>query len=187
MANLPKTTTISGVCKIRFVEKFKRYELDAGLRLGGNKKYRRQFKTKQEAMAHAELLKVKIRNEGLSGFQLSQEDQIDAANALRKAREYEITLTDAVDFYANFHQSPGAEITFKDLVIRFREQLEENRAKGEGVSDRTLSDYRSRHKKLADQFGSINLASFSHKEHWIPFSQKLGKASRRFETTLGSF
>ena len=26
----------------------------------------------------------KIRNEGLSGFQLSQEDQIDAANALRK-------------------------------------------------------------------------------------------------------
>ena len=52
------------------------------------------------------------------------------------------------------------------------------------MSDRTLSDYRSRHKKLADQFGSINLASFSHKEHWIPFSQKLGKASRRFENHL---
>lgn len=184
MAKLTKPTTIAGVCKIRFVEKFNRYELDAGLRLGGPKKYRVQFRTKQEAIAHAELLKVKIRNEGLSGFQLSQEDQIDALNALNKAKEYKISLMDAVDFYANFHQSSGAEMTFKDLVIRFKEQLEENRAKGEGVSDRTLSDYRSRHKKLADQFGSISLASFSHTKHWIPFSRKLCKASRRYENHL---
>ena len=48
----------------------------------GDKKHRIQFKNKGDALAHAELLKVKIKNEGRR-FQISQEQQLDAEKALK--------------------------------------------------------------------------------------------------------
>ena len=62
-------------------------------------------------------------------------------------------------------------MTFGGLVDDYRDMLESKRAKGEGVADRTYSDYKSRHNKLKDQFEDIKLISFSHLKHWEPFSR----------------
>ena len=56
-----KAIEIEGVGKIRFLSKINRWELDAGKKLNGTLKYRRQFKELSEAKHHAELLKVKLK------------------------------------------------------------------------------------------------------------------------------
>ena len=179
-----KPIRIKGVCVIRYVPKFDKYEVDAGLKLGGTKKHRKRCATKQEALAYADQLKVRIKNHGLSAFKLSAEEQADAEKALKVARPLGVSLEDALKFYAQYHEQRGADMTFHDLVSDFRDKLDDDRAKGEGVKDRTYQDYKYRHQRLADEFGDISLISFSHEKHWLPLSRKLGTASRRFENHL---
>lgn len=179
-----KPITIKGVCVIRYIPKTNNYEVDAGLKLGGPRKHRVRCATKQEALTYADLLKTRIKNHGLSGFKLTSEQQHDAEKALKIARPLDVSLEDALKFYAQYHQQPGAEMTFEDLVTDFRNKLDDDRAKGEGVKDRTYQDYKYRHQRLADEFGDIALISFHHEKHWLPLSRKLGTASRRFENHL---
>jgi len=184
MQKKSKNITVKGVCVIRYNAKFDKYDVDAGLKLGGPKKHRKRCATKQEALAHADLLKVQIKNYGLSGFKLSAEEQADAEKALKIAKPLDVSLSEAMKFYAQYHEQPGAKMTFADLVTNFRHQLEDDRAKGEGVKDRTFQDYKHRHKRLADELGDVSLITFSHEKHWLPLSRKLGTSSRRFENHL---
>ena len=71
-------------------------------------------------------------------------------------------------FYAQYHEQPGAKMTLADLVTNFRHQLEDDRAKGEGVKDRTFQDYKYRHKRLADELGDVSLITFSHENIGYP-------------------
>ena len=66
---------------IRFIATREKFEVDAGFRLGGEKKHRKWFKSLPEAKAYAEQINIRLLNEGLSGFSLSKEDQIDAQKA----------------------------------------------------------------------------------------------------------
>ena len=75
-------------------------------------------------------------------------------------------------------------MTFGELVDDYRSKLDLDRFKGEGVADRTYSDYNSRHNRLKDEFLNIRLISFSHIKHWEPLSRKLKEASRRYENHL---
>ena len=184
MPKKSKTISINGVCVIRYVPKVDKYEVDAGLKLGGTTKHRKRCATKQEALAYADQLKVKIKNHGFSAFKLSAEEQADAEKALKVARPLGVSLEDALRFYAQYHEQRGADMTFDDLVEDFRDKLDDDRAKGEGVKDRTYQDYKYRHQRLADEFGGISLISFSHEKHWLPLSRKLLTASRRFENHL---
>ena len=152
--------------------------------LAVNGKHRKWFKSLPEAKAYAEQINIRLANEGLSGFSLSKEDQIDAQKALKIAKPLGVTLTGALSFYAEFHSLKGAEMTFGELVDDYRSKLDLDRSKGEGVADRTYSDYKSRHNRLKDEFTNIRLISFSHINHWEPFSRKLRKASRRYENHL---
>ena len=69
--------------------------------------------------------------------------------------------------------------------MAFGELVDDHRANwtmtepGEGVADRTYSDYKSRHNRLKDEFSSIKLIAFSHIDHWETFN--VSKASRRYE------
>ena len=179
-----KTVTIEGVCVIRHKPQNDKWELDAGLKLGGTKKYRQTFATLDLAKVKAEQIKTKLKNEGIKGFSLTRDEQIDAEKALKLAKPIDVSLTDAVKFYVEHHQLKGAEMTFANLVDDYRSKLDDDRAKGEGVADRTYSDYKSRHNRLKSEFTNITLISFSYNDHWLSLSRQLGTASRRYENHL---
>ena len=179
-----KTVTIEGVCVIRHKPQNDKWELDAGLKLGGTKKYRQTFATLDLAKVKAEQIKTKLKNEGIKGFSLTRDEQIDAEKALKLGKVVDVSLTEAMKFFVEHHQLKGAEMSFADLVHDYWSKLDDDRAKGEGVADRTYSDYKSRHNRLKVEFSDIKLISFSFNDHWIALSRQLGTASRRYENHL---
>ena len=164
--------------------------VDAGTRVSevdpktGTKKRDRQYcKTREEAETLAQQLKTKLKNQGIRGFRLSPEQQIDAEKALKIIEPLKVSLTEAVEFYAEYHQSVGSEMTFGDLVDHFRSTLEDERARGEGVKDRTLQDYDSGMVNLNPTWVSSPHHVFLLKD-WEPLSRQLGRSSRRYENHL---
>mgnify|MGYP001432317779 FL=1 len=103
---------------VRYLVSRDKYEVDAGNRLGGAKKYRRWFKTEAEARGHAETLKIRLKNEGLSGFKLSREDQVDAEKAL-KILDGRGSLEQACEFYIRYLGTNGSDLNVAQLVDEF--------------------------------------------------------------------
>ena len=176
---------------IRFHKQSNSWLVDVGTKIsqpdpktGVKERIRKYFKSKQEAEVCAEQYRIKRKNQGLSAFTLSRDEQFDAERALKILKPTGVSLEEAAAFFAEYHELKGAEMTFGGLVDDYRDMLEAKRAKGEGVADRTYSDYKSRHNKLKDQFEDIKLISFSHLKHWEPFSRTLGKSSRRYENHI---
>ena len=156
-----KVIIIEDVCRIRFVPKFDRYEVDAGLKLGGSSKHRKQFKKKEEALVYAEQLKIRLKNEGLSGFKLNREELMDAEKGL-KLLNGKASLEDACKFYLQFNSLNKPDMLVSELVDEFLEVKEKQSALGErGASKSTLQDYKYRLGTLKDHFGSIKLLSFN--------------------------
>ena len=93
-----------------------KFEVDAGYRLGGEQKHRKWFKTLEEAKTYAEQINIRLKNEGLSGFSLTSEEQIDAQKALKTVKGLGVTLTGALSFYTQNFILKGAEMTFGELV-----------------------------------------------------------------------
>ena len=82
---------IEGVCIIRHVAKNDKWEVDAGLKLGGTKKHRKRFKSKERGTASlVNNLKVKLRNQGTSAFKLTTAQQVDAEQALKALEETKV-------------------------------------------------------------------------------------------------
>lgn len=164
-----KTVVIDKVCIIRYILKNDKWELDAGLKLGGTKKYRKRFKTLDEAKVHAELLKVRIKNEGLGGFKLSRAEQIDAERAL-KVLKGRSTLQEACEFYIRYHGDDCSDINIGQLVDKFIDHKERQKLLGEkGASDRTIKDYKHRLSLLASQFHTLPIKEFRERDFddWI--------------------
>jgi integrase len=176
---------------IRFHEPRNSWVVDAGTKLsepdpktGNKKRVREYYKTKGEAENRADQMRTELKNYGIKAFKLTNEQRIDAEKALKITEPLGISLFEAVSFYAEYHELKGAEMSFAELVSDHYKKLEADRVKGQGVADRTLSDYKSRHQRLSDEFGEIKLISFSHIDHWEPFSRKLGTSARRYENHL---
>ena len=68
----------------------------------------------------SEQIKIRLKNEGLSGFKLTQEQQVDAQQALKIVKPFNVSLTEAVSFYEEYHELKGAEMTFGELVDDYR-------------------------------------------------------------------
>jgi integrase len=155
-----KPIEIEGVCLIRYVPNFDRWELDAGLKFGGKSKYRKQFKSLNEAKVHAEQLKARLKNEGLGGFKLSRSQQVDAEKAL-KILDSKATLVEACKYFMSYNSLPDSKRTISSLVIEFLNYKEKQKMLGEkGASDRTIKDYKHRLGLLSEQFGSISINEF---------------------------
>jgi integrase len=154
---------------IRYLASRDKFEVDAGTRLGGTKKYRRWFKTEAEARGHADTLKIRLKNEGTAGFKLSREEQIDAEKAL-KTLDGRGTLQEACEFFIRYLGENGSNLNVKELVDEFIENKERQRLLGEkGASERTIKDYRHRLGLLSEHFKSIPLNEFRERdfEDWI--------------------
>lgn len=169
---------------IRFIEKSRNWELDAGLKFGGDKKYRKRFKTLEEAKVHAQKLLIRLKNDGLNGFKLSSAEQLDATNAYEIISGLNVNLVQTAKFYKDCLNQNGSSMSVSDLIDDFLERKSNDREKGEGVRDRTISDYRSRYKRLKSEIGHVQLIEFSHIKHWEPLSKKFGTASRKQENYI---
>ena len=154
---------IEGVCIIRHVPKNDKWEVDAGLKLGGTKKHRKRFKTKEEAITYGELLKVKLRNQGTSAFRLTTAQQVDAEQALKVLEETKFsTLLEAVEFSKRYAGKNLTDITIAELVNEFRDMKESERTRDlRGASEATLHEYKYRHGLLSDHFGDILVREFT--------------------------
>ena len=186
MTKIQKTyrTLKRGACTIRFLSKQNRWELDAGLKLGHDKRYRRWFKTKEEALVKADKVNLKLKQCGVNGFKLSPSETLEAVNAFQRIGAYEVRLNEVIEFYETHHQLKGANMSVRDLINDRLQFLNDERIKGEGVSDRTLSDYKCRYYRLAEYVGDISLVDFSFEKHWVPLSRMLCSSARRYENHL---
>ena len=165
---------IKGVCTIRHIAKNDKWEVDAGLKLGGTKKRRKRFKSKEEALTYSELLKSKLRNEGISAFKLTAAQQVDAEQALKVLKETKFTtLLQAVEFTRKFAGQNLSDITINELVNEFRIMKESERDRGlRGASEATLQEYKYRHGLLSDQFGEMLVREFSEDDFKPLFASK---------------
>ena len=179
-----KKYVIKGLGVIRFLEKTRNWELDAGLKFFPTKKYRKYFETLELAKTNAQKLVIKLKNEGLNGFKLSSEEQLDASSALKIVDGFNVNLTQAAQFYVALSEQRGSQMSMSDLIGDFLDQKSFDREKGEGVKDRTFSDYKSRYSRLKNEIGEIKLIEFSKVKHWEPLSKKMGTASRKWENYL---
>ena len=160
---------IHGVCTIRYVKKFNRYELDAGLKLGGTRRHRKQFKRKVDALNYAKELQERLDEQGFCGFTLSREQQVDAENAL-KLLDGRCSLLQACKFFARYAGEHASNLSVSRLVSEFLDYKERQRLLGaKGASERTINDYRHRLGLVADQFKEVPLAEFREREFedWI--------------------
>ncbi len=162
-----KNIVIEGICTIRHIEKNDKWEVDAGLKLGGTKKHRKRFKSLSDAKLHSEQLKVKLRNQGKNAFKLSTAQQVDAEQALKALKKTKFTtLLHAVEFAQRYAGEHVTDMTIAELVQEFREMKEtERRHNLRGASEATLLEYKYRHGLLADHFGQILVREFTE-EHF---------------------
>jgi hypothetical protein len=56
-----KKTIKRGACTIRFLKKANRWEVDAGLKLGHSKRFRRWFETKEKAVVYADKINLRLK------------------------------------------------------------------------------------------------------------------------------
>lgn len=169
-----KNIVIEGICIIRHVSKNDKWEVDAGLKLGGAKKHRKRFKSKVEALTHAEILKSKLRNQGTDAFKLTPAQQVDAEHALQMLKETKFsTLLDAVKFSKKYAGKNLTDKTIAELVKEFREMKESERDRDlRGASEATLSEYKHRHGLLEDRFGDMLVREFTVDDFQPLFAKK---------------
>jgi integrase len=168
------SVVIEGVCTIRHIAKNDKWEVDAGLKLGGDKKHRKRFKSKEEASTYAELLKGKLRNQGTSAFRLTTAQQVDAEQAFKALKETKFTtLLQAVEFTKRFAGKHLSDITITELVNEFREMKESEQTRNlRGASEATLHEYKYRHGLLADHFGKMLVREFTEDDFKPLFAKK---------------
>ena len=169
-----KAEKIAGVGVIRFKGDRNNWELDVGLKLGGNKKHRQRFKTLEEARVGAEIIRAKLKNQGTDGFKLTREQQVDAETALSILKQTKFdSLTDALEFVQRYAGNELSDITVGELIEKFRQKKEEEQAQDlRGASVATLQEYKYRHGLLNDYFGDKLVREFTEKDFKPLFSSK---------------
>lgn len=145
---------------IRQIVDRNKFEVDAGFRLGGTKKHRKWFASLQEAKTYAEQIKIRLKNEGLEGFSLTKEQQVDAEKALRILNS-KASLTEACKYFMSFNNMNESNKSIAALVDEFLLHKDKQRLLGEkGASERTINDYKHRLGLLSNQFGSSKINEF---------------------------
>lgn len=180
------TKIFKDTCVIRYYPKFKRYEVDAGLKLGGTKRYRKQFKNKRDALIHAQELKERLDLEGQNGFRLSREQQIDAEVALGLLNG-RTSLKIACEYYMKFHGNERSDLTVAELVREFMDHRDKMAVfDSRGSSERTYKDYYYRLGLLKGAFGNKEVVSFNE-EDFIAWLRRRGGARGMIRTTKALF
>ena len=154
--------------RIRYFKPRNNYVVDAGIKISPidpktrkKKRIREYYPTLEEAEVFAEKCRVKLKNEGLGGFSLTKEQQVDAEQALSVLNS-KATLTQACEYFMRFNNLNESNKTINSLVEEFIDHKDKQRMLGEkGASERTINDYKHRLGLLCSEFGSKQINEFS--------------------------
>jgi len=151
-----------------------------GLRING-KRVRKFFKTKKDAATWLEQTKTKIANEGLSALTLRDDLRIMAVQCAEQLKPYGKTLTHATAFYIDYLKRTERSCTFAELVASFIAAKTKD-----GVSDRYLSDLRTRFGRVTQDFGPRKVATIEAREidDWLRDLPLSPQSRNNFRTVL---
>ena len=148
-------------------------------------KYRKRFKSLSDAQLHSEQLKIRLRNQGIGAFRLTEAQQVDAQQALKALKKTKFsTLLQAVEFAQRYAGEHLTDMTVSELVQLFREMKETERKQDlRGASEATLLEYKYRHGLLENHFGEIFESTEAHFKPLFEsknYSPKLNKTKTLF-------
>lgn len=151
-----------------------------GLRING-KRVRKFFKTKKDAATFVEQTKTKLANEGLAALTIGDDVRIMAVQCADQLRPFGKTLADATAFYIDYLQRTERSCTFAELVASFTAAKTKD-----GVSDRYLSDLRTRFGRVIQDFGPRKVATIEAREidDWLRDLPLSPQSRNNFRTVL---
>src|SRR5262249_30725851 len=137
------------------------YMLDA--RIGGTGQ-RLFYKSRQEAEAKAQQLRIARKNQGADAVQFPERLRTEAIECSEKLAPFKKSLRDAVNFYLPHLLAENRTCAIKELV----DQLIQAR-KTDGGSSRYLEDLRGRLGMFAAFFEGKKVSEFTAPEinHWL--------------------
>lgn len=143
----------------------------------------RQFKSREEAESFAELMVVQRKNNGLSVFNLNEDQRADARRAVEilSAAKVEMTLTGAVQFYLKHARPAAGDISVTDLVEKY---LDSKRRKK--LRPRSLSDLEHRLSVFGRFFENrlVKEISVDEVEQWLFRDEEWSNQTRRNYRTV---
>jgi len=147
--------------KVKYETGAHAYMLDA--RIGGTGP-RLFYRSRQEAEAKAQQLRIERKNQGADAVQFPERLRTEAIECSEKLAPFKKTLRDAVNFYLPHLLAENRTCTINELV----DQLIQAR-KTDGASERYLSDLRSRLGMFVAFFTGKKVSEFTAPEinHWL--------------------
>ena len=162
--------------RIRYFKARNNYVVDAGIKIspidpktGVKKRIREYYSTLEEAEIFADQCRAKLKNEGIAGFSLTKEQQVDAEKAL-KILNSKASLSEACEYFMRFNNLKESNKTILSLVQEFLDHKDKQSMLGEkGASERTINDYKHRLGLLSNKFGKLKINEFKEDQflNWI--------------------
>ena len=161
-----------------------KFKVDTTSRLGRREQKIRD--TRDEAEILCEQYRVRLKNEGIHGFELDASEQKDAKQAMGIAAALGFSsLTEALQKLEVYHKPAGGECS----VVKFRDEFLKHYTKqhDDGVfSSRTLSSYRSKTDPLRKQFGTMQIRELNGPAVWTEL-KRLSRTRGWGRGTLASY
>ena len=178
---------------IRYNESRKNFVVDVGTKLskpdpetGKKRRVREYFKNKAEAKTFAEQCRIKLKNQGVAGFKLSNQELVDAEQAL-KILNGKTTLSLACEHYIKFHSLPEKAISTAEMISEFLKYKTTTGAiVDKAPSERTINDYKHRLGLVQKSFGQVAINQFSE-NHFLEWLSVRGDARGLIRTTKALF
>lgn len=160
------------------------WRVEVGARVTGDKRIIRQFPTEEEAKTYAQGMHGQRENHGVRGFALSDDQRVDAVQALEVLAPFGVNLKEAAEFYAKHAKPPAGDRTVSEVVAELLD-FKETRQK---ARPRYLMDLKSRLGRFAATFGErmIKDVRSDEIEEWLFSDKALGDLSRdNYRRALG--
>ena len=135
-----------------------------GLRNNNGKRARLFFKTKSDATAELDRLKIKFRGAGEKALEVTDELRLAALKCARRLEHYGKTITDATDHYIRYLEDSQRSCTVAQLRVEFLES--QRKAKR---SIRHQQDLRDRLGRFCETFGDrpVRVLRADEVEDWL--------------------
>ena len=135
-----------------------------GLRNNNGKRARLFFKTKSDATAELDRLKIKFRGAGEKALEVTDELRLAALKCARRLEHYGKTITDATDHYIRYLEDSQRSCT----VAQLRDEFLESQRKAKR-SIRHQQDLRDRLGRFCETFGDrpVRVLRADEVEDWL--------------------
>ena len=154
--------------------------VDAGIISG--KRYRKFFKTKEEAKIHCGQITVAKQEQGALAFSLTPEEQVEARRAFDLLKTSQASLIDVVSFFLKHNQPKNGQKLTRDVIEEF---LKIKTRKG--GKPRYLRALKFVYKKFNLTFGEKKINEIYRKdaEEWLHLQKFANLTKRNYLRDLG--